>query len=256
MKDKFLAVAEAMAIFLGLVLFIKYLEVTIVGSIQLVLLGWDFFAHFMMFAIPLFFVLISRGGLSEVGVSASGFKDPETRRLSRIVAAELFAVWIAVMLIPNLWAGRRLFLLLPPYSFANSLFVTKTISQTAANFIGWGLTVTFTVLFCGVGEEVFFRGFLQGRLNRSLGRPFRVMGVRFGWGLIIASLIFGLGHGIMYFNPFVSSLAEFDIHLTAAAVTAAEGLILGLVYERAGNVFPAAALHGAIGLFFGSVAFQ
>ncbi len=52
------------------------------------------------------------------------------------------------------------------------------------------------VVIIGFSEEVFFRGYLQTELNRSFGRPWQLWGARAGWGLLVASLLFGVCHVI------------------------------------------------------------
>ena len=46
----------------------------------------------------------------------------------------------------------------------------------------------------GFGEEVFYRGYIQSRVDQSFGRPCRWHGFEFGMGLLISSLLFGLLH--------------------------------------------------------------
>lgn len=50
------------------------------------------------------------------------------------------------------------------------------------------------VLLVGVPEEVFFRGYLQTRWNRVLGKPWSIAGARVGPGLILQGLMFALCH--------------------------------------------------------------
>ncbi|HUT53832.1 MAG TPA: CPBP family intramembrane glutamic endopeptidase [bacterium] len=246
-----LALAEVMALFSAFLLFIKYLETTWFGTVQLYLVGWDYFAHLMMLAFPLALTALMRRPLSDLGLGRAQLCDPEARRISRVAAAELTAIWILFSLVPHLYEGKRLALLLPPFHFGERLGLTRHDT----NLIGWLDTVVFTVVFCGVGEEVLFRGYIQGRLNRALGRPFKIAGVGFGWGLIIASLIFGLGHGFAYYNPFVDRLRDFCPNIGEALVTGLEGFILGLIYERTGGIMAPAVIHGVIGLFFSAMIF-
>ena len=139
-------------------------------------------------------------------------------------------------------------LLLPPHFFAQGWGL-------GGNYIGWLLTIIFSMVFCGVGEEVLFRGYIQGQLNRALGRPFRFRGVSFGPALFIAAAIFGLGHGINTYNP-LSDWTALRMDWGDAAVTATEGLLFGFLYEATGGIAAPAALHAAIGLFFGAIVFS
>jgi hypothetical protein len=245
------AVGEVLWVFGAFLLFIKYLETTWFGVAQLNLVGWDFFAHLMMMAFPLAVTFMGQRRLADLGITRAQFFDSEVRRISRIAVAELALIWLAFALVPHLFKGQRPMLLLPPYHFG----VMLGLPLLESNLLGRLITVIFTVVFCGLGEEVLFRGYIQGRLNRALGRPFRLLGVDFGWGLVIASALFGLGHGFAFFNPFVGNILVFRPDFLAAAVTGVEGFILGLIFERTRGILAPAIVHGAIGLFFSAIVF-
>ena len=74
--------------------------------------------------------------------------------------------------------------------------------------------------FAGVGEELFFRGWLQS-----------VLASRFeAWlGILIASAIFGLAH---YLSP------------TYAIYAGLTGLYLGVIYQVSGNLYIVMVIHG------------
>jgi membrane protease YdiL (CAAX protease family) len=61
------------------------------------------------------------------------------------------------------------------------------IGKAIAEFVTYGI-------FVGFGEEILFRGYIQSRLNEAFGRPYRFFSVPYGWGLIIASILFGITH--------------------------------------------------------------
>jgi membrane protease YdiL (CAAX protease family) len=73
--------------------------------------------------------------------------------------------------------------------------------------------------FAGVGEELFFRGWLQS-----------VLASRFeAWlGILIASVIFGLAH---YLSP------------TYAIYAGLTGLYLGVIYQVSGNLYIVMVIH-------------
>ena len=68
------------------------------------------------------------------------------------------------------------------------------MNKTSIGFAA--LTVAWNVIGAGVGEEAFFRGFVQSHLNRVCGRPWRIWGIDFGPGLIASALLFGLVHAL------------------------------------------------------------
>lgn len=74
-------------------------------------------------------------------------------------------------------------------------------------------------LIAGVGEELFFRGWLQSALTNKFGL----------WvGLLIASLIFGLAHYLS---------TDYAVY---AFVT---GIYLGVIYQESGNLYIVMVIH-------------
>jgi membrane protease YdiL (CAAX protease family) len=93
----------------------------------------------------------------------------------------------------------------------------------------------------GFGEEIFFRGYMQSRVNTSFGRPFRLLGVDFGIGLLISSFLFGLMHALNTVDYFEGRF-EFAWPFGVAAFFA--GLFLGLLRERTRSVLAGGVAHG------------
>ncbi len=92
------------------------------------------------------------------------------------------------------------------------------------------------LLIVGLSEEFFFRGYVQTQFNRWLGRPYRFLGAEWGWGLIAASVLFGLCH-----------LVEGD--LTRIRVVFF-GLFAGWLRERTATIAVPAAYHGVANLLY------
>jgi membrane protease YdiL (CAAX protease family) len=79
-------------------------------------------------------------------------------------------------------------------------------------------------------EEVFFRGWLQGRLNGLMGRSWKFPGSMIGPGLFIAAAVFALAH---YFTrPDPARLLVFF-----------PGLLFGYLRERSGSVAAPVVVH-------------
>ena len=106
------------------------------------------------------------------------------------------------------------------------------------------LTILWVVVGAGIGEEVFFRGYVQSRLNGAFGRPWRLQGVAFGPGLLIASALFGLVHVL---NPadYFAGVARFGWPHGLATCAA---LFYGFLRERTGSVLAPAVVHACIDL--------
>ena len=80
-------------------------------------------------------------------------------------------------------------------------------------------------------EEFFFRAYLQTNLNQAWGRPFRLLGAQWGWGLPVAALIFALCH-LVY-----GDLAQLKV--------AFFGLFAGWLRERTGSIAGPVLYHAA-----------
>jgi membrane protease YdiL (CAAX protease family) len=89
------------------------------------------------------------------------------------------------------------------------------------------------VFVTGFGEELFFRGYAQARLNVAFGKPFQVAGVNIGWGLPVASVLFGISHAIFSGGTVGWGIATFG-----------HGMVLGYVREKTGTIFACSLLHG------------
>jgi membrane protease YdiL (CAAX protease family) len=105
------------------------------------------------------------------------------------------------------------------------------------------LSVLWLVIGAGFGEEIFYRGYLQSRLNEAFGRPLRWGGVQFGAGLIVASLLFGFLHVL---NPVDYFAGRYDFAWGFGAATLGSGLIFGCLREATGSVLAGALAHSLL----------
>lgn len=119
------------------------------------------------------------------------------------------------------------------YAFARSVFGARFEPNLNPDLLNLVLTHLIVI---GLSEEVFFRGYLQTEMNRSFGRPYKLWGARVGWGLVAASLLFGLCH---------------VIHGDLARIRVAFfGLFAGWLRERTGGVAVPAAYHGMANVLY------
>ncbi|MCL5318762.1 MAG: CPBP family intramembrane metalloprotease [Thaumarchaeota archaeon] len=102
-------------------------------------------------------------------------------------------------------------------------------------------TVIWQFFFSGFGEEIRYRGYYQSRINEEFGRPYSFLGVNFGIGLILASLLFAIAHVLNPFNPFKGS---FDLAWGWGLWTFFAGLFFGFVREKTGSIIAAGIAHG------------
>jgi len=55
--------------------------------------------------------------------------------------------------------------------------------------------LAYLAIMPGLNEELIYRGFLLGFLNKIFDKKFRLLKTNFGWGVILTSIVFGLLHG-------------------------------------------------------------
>ncbi|MGL5818692.1 MAG: CPBP family intramembrane glutamic endopeptidase [Phycicoccus sp.] len=57
--------------------------------------------------------------------------------------------------------------------------------------------VIFYLTMPGLEEELFYRGVLLLLLDRAFGTPWRLYGIRLGWGFVCSTVLFVLGHVVV-----------------------------------------------------------
>jgi CAAX protease family protein len=102
------------------------------------------------------------------------------------------------------------------------------------------LQVLWLFLGAGFGEEIFFRGYIQSRVDQAFGCPFRWLGFQFGPGLLVSSLMFGLIHALNTVDYFAG---RFDFGWWYGVQNIFAGLFFGCVRAKTGSVLPGAILH-------------
>lgn len=97
-------------------------------------------------------------------------------------------------------------------------------------------TIFGQLLLVALPEEAFYRGFLQTRLDDAWAPRLRVFGASVGPGLLVASLIFALGHFLTIPSP--ARLAVFF-----------PSLVFGWLRARTGGVGAGIAFHALCNIF-------
>ena len=87
------------------------------------------------------------------------------------------------------------------------------------------------ILLVGVPEEIFYRGFIQTRLQNRWGPGISIGGGTIGMGVVLTSVLFALGHFVIEFNP--NRLIVFF-----------PSLLFGWMKNRVGTVGSVAVFHG------------
>ena len=141
------------------------------------------------------------------------------------------------------------------------LFLTIIITGIiAACIVGfWELKVNARLLlidaiwffiFVGFAEELFFRGYVQSRLNEVFTKKYRkIIGVDFEWhqGTLITGVVFfGLPHILVGINPLIRIYNISLAHIIIAAFASFLGIIFGIIREKTGGIIIVTILHGLI----------
>jgi membrane protease YdiL (CAAX protease family) len=104
----------------------------------------------------------------------------------------------------------------------------------------WGAALW---LFCGAGfgEEIFYRGYIQSRVDHTFGPPYRWLGFDWGMGLLVSSLLFGFVHALNTVDYFHG---RYDFGWRMGVQNIFSGLFYGLIRARTGSILPGAIEHG------------
>lgn len=84
-------------------------------------------------------------------------------------------------------------------------------------------------------EELFFRGYVQGRLEDALPPTRRLLGAPVGAAWLVGAALFGLGHFLVTFEP--QMLTRFF-----------PGLVFGWMFARTRSILPGTIFHAACNL--------
>lgn len=98
--------------------------------------------------------------------------------------------------------------------------------------LGWVLVLAVEVFATALPEEVFHRGYVMSALEERFVPKRRVLGVHFGLGAVLASLLFALGHLV--------GMAQIG-----RLVTFFPALVFAWLWRRSGSLWAPALFHTA-----------
>jgi len=147
-----------------------------------------------------------------------------------------------------IWALIFVFLIILP-SILTLLFGFATFDIARYQPQYFISTIIFQLIFTGVCEEIYFRGYIQSRLNKDFNHPYISKNLKFGPGVTIAALLFGLAH---VFNPFYLIIGNFEYNIFSGIFAAQVGMLLGLIREKTDSLLIPILIHG---LYNGFVSF-
>jgi membrane protease YdiL (CAAX protease family) len=171
-------------------------------------------------------MLRRRGNIERYGFTA------EPLRLGLGIAA------VAIVVVLPLFAGGFVLLLRVacahvPQMVPGSCFrAAHPIWRVPGDF--W-MQVPAQLVVVALPEELFFRGYVQGRLEDVLPPRWTLLGARVGWAWILGAALFGVGHFLVTFEP--QMLTRFF-----------PGLVFGWMFARTRSILPGTIFHAACNL--------
>ena len=115
-------------------------------------------------------------------------------------------------------------------------------------FAGSAETLAFQGSLPGLDEEISFRGVILALLVAAFAKPWRFLGVDWGWGAVPIIAFFGMAHG------FSSISNQIQIDWVAVAVTGLTGFGLFWIKERTGSIWVCVLVHNLINV--GAIVFD
>ncbi len=255
---RILAVVDVVLVFIATILLIWAAKLLPIGTV-----ARGFLNYTIMICFPLLIVGLTRRSTEKYGLYFGQMRAQLNIAWSVLFIALLEGAlygWLLPMLIPNAiirWEGALILVIAgvgfffwgawilrsrPTLGLAlPALLVVLPLALAQASAPLPLLSFVFYLLFLGPGEEWLFRGYIQSRLNEAFGRQWCFWGVRFGWGLVISALIFGVMHALNGVNLFTGENAWSPWW---GVWTIVGGAWKGYIREKAGSVVPGAILHG------------
>lgn len=105
-------------------------------------------------------------------------------------------------------------------------------------------TFAFQATLPGLTEEIAYRGIQLWMLDKVFRPKWNVKGIKFGWGFIIVTILFGVAHGMTLTADYEF---KFDI-VTIIYLTLISSLSLGLLRKFSGNLIYPVLGHNVINI--------
>ncbi len=161
------------------------------------------------------------------GLALGGLLQPEPLSASRLLREAFWAcVWalgLGLLLYPAFWFGWLTWWK-PIHNFS-AVWPSSLWDESLGQ-----------LLVIALPEEAFYRGYVQTSLDRVWRPRFKLLGAHVGWGLLVSSALFALGH-----------LAT-DVNANRLAVFF-PALLFGWLRARTGGIGAAVAFHALCNMF-------
>ena len=127
-----------------------------------------------------------------------------------------------------LWAALLALVTFPPYFLAYKLWFGRPEFHFGLPTTFWKEVIA-SLLLVALPEEVFYRGYLQTRLDAVFRGRVRILGAAVGWSVVVTAALFAVGHLV---EPRFDRLGTFF-----------PGLVFGWLRARTGTVAAAVFFH-------------
>lgn len=192
-----------------------FFVLTNVGFMILVFMGWSYLEPLGALVLTGFFILATLLIVDVIKKKHSEFEQVEIPKRKHMTNILVILLILALPIILALPLGK--------------------FSLPLVSIVVWQF------FFSGFGEEVFFRGYIQSRLNVAFGRPYEWKGIQFGAGLFITAGIFAITHMLNTANIW---FGDFNLAWWWGSFTFVGGLLFGLLREKTKSVVAPGLLHG------------
>lgn len=137
-------------------------------------------------------------------------------------------------------------------SLLPSILVTMLLAVWAA-WIGFSspkghfdaVALVYLAVMPGLNEELVYRGYLLGLLNKFMPLKFNLIGAGIGWGVIVTTVLFSLLHGFRLEG-------HYSIHFDSIALVNSffTGFIFAWLRERTGSLVMPVIAHGMVDFLY------
>ena len=231
-------------------------------------LGESYFMGLMTLTLPLLAIVVSKGSFEEYGLAVSGWGPSLGRGLTGYLClllpnAVIFLMGVAGVSLTYLPASvfvsgvtlLALFLALRRFSKPGTPRNRRNLVAVAAlaasplvlSALVGGLSLRLAssllweLVFGGAAEEILYRGYVQSRVNGEFGRPWRFMGVDFGPGLLVSSVLYSVAGAMSTFRPW---RGLYDLSFAVGVHALALGVFYGFMREASGDVGASTVANG------------
>jgi membrane protease YdiL (CAAX protease family) len=169
----------------------------------------------------------SNESIGHFGLALGGLLESEPLRVDRLIRAGLgalgWAALLALILFPPFWLGWLWWY--QPRTPCTPVLPDHVVDEVLGQ-----------LLVIALPEEAFYRGYLQRALDDRFAPRLKLFGAELGWGVLVSSLFFALGH--LLTEPQPGRLAVFF-----------PALVFCWLRARTGGIGASLSLHALSNLF-------